>query len=1046
MCGMAAVLSVVLAAGDGFLPVDGRWQYPHYLTFRPGDAQVCRVNPPRMSWPYLSNVLPHGESVPVTEFTLQLASKPDFAKPDHEFHTPYNFCNALPVLDSPIWHWRVGYSVGTPEEQWSAIRSFQFAPEPVAWDRRFIDRATEKLAGMGHPRLASADGDWRAWRSAIEQDELTGAWWKSLLRQAEGATRRPWWREFPKTDRRGESSYDEAKWASIGRDIAVASFAYRTTGDERFARAKELALALARLPKGGLASPEYHGASRKWPTQLTEYLALCYDWWYPDLTDAERKTLLSSIDWRLRATFLEKHSWRNGDRIARSGPAMFCQSHPYENFVWSLPGVLLTAGDLEVSDELVPLCLNYLTGVTSAHGPDEGWNEGLSYGNWKGQSMLQASIYTALLLPELELGNNPCYDRLGQWYRHLLPLGIKRLSFGDYAANPESTRSVQSTNFRFLAWLTGDSTFAHRWRVLAGETGLKHSARPWLDLFCAGRLEMPEPAEDEPTSAVFPEAGWVMESTAAPSNRQAFEAAAGMIFKCRSRGGYSHSYRAENDFVWYALGQTLSASGGGTAYPDPHSRHSLSHNVVLVDGVGQEWNAAQPKFPFVGRLLAYRKTPNFTHWVGDATYAYQTVPGLLRVHRHVVFVDGRWFVLFDDLAVRPETEPVRFSWLYHVAPQVALGIQEDPPGFEYSLEDVNARVCFANRPDSLEIVDMAGRQGFTNVVTGEDLLPNTLDRLKRKSRELPEEKWMAHNLWVTNREPARQWTVLAVLTAVRDGDPSPSLRFPSEQAVCLETADGRTRTVSFDRDIPADISIDLQAVRAHAAATAPATLPTAGPTQEVTIDGDAYHVQWLVKEDFEEGLSRWAVEGNAEVAVVDGRLRVRNLDPEKRSVATVWFRPELPQNVLVRFLAKPTEPAEGNAANINLFLHARELDGSPVRFGRSGAYKLYHEIPNYIITLTGGCRPGWSRARRDPGFNLLHEADVRSDVGTEYAVTLTFQDGRLRYYLNGKRIHNVVDPDPLPAGRFAIRTWSTNAWWDDVEFGRLVTASPNTVQ
>jgi hypothetical protein len=101
---------------------------------------------------------------------------------------------------------------------------------------------------------------------------------------------------------------------------------------------------------------------------------------------------------------------------------------------------------------------------------------------------------------------------------------------------------------------------------------------------------------------------------------------------------------------------------------------------------------------------------------------------------------------------------------------------------------------------------------------------------------------------------------------------------------------------------------------------------------------------------------------------------------------------------------------------------------------------LYHEIPNYIVTLTGGFQPGWSRARRDPGFNLLHEADVRSDVGTEYAVALTFQDGRLRYYLDGKRIHDVVDSDPPPAGRFALRTWSTNAIWDDVEFGRLVTA------
>ena len=162
-----------------------------------------------------------------------------------------------------------------------------------------------------------------------------------------------------------------------------------------------------------MASPEYHGAPRKWPTQITEYLALCYDLLHDKLTAEHRKIILDSIDWRLRATYFEKYSWRSGDTIARSGSAVFCQSHPFENFMWSLPGVLLTAGDLEVSDELTPLCLNYLTGVTSAHGPDEAWNEGLAYGSWKGQTMLSASMYTTLLLPELKLDREPVLPTLG---------------------------------------------------------------------------------------------------------------------------------------------------------------------------------------------------------------------------------------------------------------------------------------------------------------------------------------------------------------------------------------------------------------------------------------------------------------------------------------------------------------------------------------------------------------------------------------------------------------------------------------------------------
>ena len=217
-------------------------------------------------------------------------------------------------------------------------------------------------------------------------------------------------------------------------------------------------------------------------------------------------------------------------------------------------------------------------------------------------------------------------------------------------------------------------------------------------------------------------------------------------------------------------------------------------------------------------------------------------------------------------------------------------------------------------------------------------------------------------------------------------------------------------------------------------------LPPTGRREMVEIGDDKYEVEWLAKETFDEGMSRWAVEGNSEVKVADGRLWVRGILAEKGNVATIWYRPELPRDVVVRFRAQAVPPEEANAANLNLFLHAREVDGSPLKFGRSGAYKEYHEIPNYIVTFVGGVRPGWSRLRRDPGFNLLHEADVRSEVGQEYQIAVTALSGRIRYYLDGQKLHDVQDPAPLRGGWFGLRTWSTNAWWDDVEFGRLLSA------
>ncbi|MGB2822451.1 MAG: DUF6250 domain-containing protein, partial [Phycisphaerae bacterium] len=239
-----------------------------------------------------------------------------------------------------------------------------------------------------------------------------------------------------------------------------------------------------------------------------------------------------------------------------------------------------------------------------------------------------------------------------------------------------------------------------------------------------------------------------------------------------------------------------------------------------------------------------------------------------------------------------------------------------------------------------------------------------------------------------------------------------------------------------------DLNVDLAQVRRHALATAPDVLPPDGPAETVELGGEKYKVQWLARETFgrPDWVNRWFVEGDSHVWTAQDRLCVRSSDPNRPNVATIWYRPELPADAIVRFRAAAVEPAEKNAANLNLFLHAREVDGAPVRFGRSGQYKEYHEAPNYIVTFVGGHRPGWSRVRRDPGFNLLHEADVRSEVGKVYRIAVTVQGGRLRYYVDGRKLHDVKDPKPLGGGRFAFRTWSTNAWWADVEFGRIVPA------
>ncbi|MGI5817741.1 MAG: DUF4962 domain-containing protein [Armatimonadota bacterium] len=815
---LAAVLGVTLP-GDGLIEYDTRWEYPQYLNARPADGQVVDTNPPRISWPYVQETVPDGHPQ-LRLFTLQIADDPSFETTQIEVvDTPYNFFNALPVLDEGQWHWRVGYRLADDDAvSWSETRSFIVTPEAVEWDRTVITRAHEILAQRPRPRIGPADGDWEAFRAALEADPLGSTYLERTLSTAEGATRQDWWQDFPQTDDQDVTGLADRDWIRITNNLAVVAMAWRLTGDESLLPAKEHVLTLASFPLGGQTSPEYHAPVRKWPTQIPQHLAVCYDLWYPDLTEEERTAVREAIEWRLDAVYRVRASWQQPDgTVNRGGVAVLANSHPYENFVWTTPAVLLLAGESRLADELTPLTLHYLSGVTASHGPDEGWNEGLSYGGWKSFSMLQAALSIELLLPELELGRSPYFARLGEWFAHLHPLGIRRLSFGDYADDPEGKRGTQLHVFKYLAWLTDDGRATHRFEALSDELGGdRPSGFSWWDVVAATSLTMAEPTPYD-TAEVFPEAGWVMVSTRPPDLREDFADAVGMIFKCRPRGGYSHSFRSEGDFVWHALGQTLSVGAGGP-YPDPHSRHSISHNVVMINGQGQEWNHRDPAYPYAGRLLAYEEGDGYTWWVGDGTHAYQTVPGLQRWLRHVVFVDDRWFVIFDDLAMRDDADPAQFSWLLKVDRPVDLAMEGGD--LRWAMDEVRARVALADHT-AVDIVNLRGRDGYRNLITGDDIWDHTVERLENVGRSIDEEKILAHNIWVTNREPAREHTFLAALTAWREGDAEPQITFTGERAVTVTWPGGPARTISFDPAVEADITVDIEAVRAHQLATEP---------------------------------------------------------------------------------------------------------------------------------------------------------------------------------------------------------------------------------
>lgn len=208
-------------------------------------------------------------------------------------------------------------------------------------------------------------------------------------------------------------------------------------------------------------------------------------------------------------------------------------------------------------------------------------------------------------------------------------------------------------------------------------------------------------------------------------------------------------------------------------------------------------------------------------------------------------------------------------------------------------------------------------------------------------------------------------------------------------------------------------------------------------------------VEWQASETFDDAswTNRWDVEGNSRTRTAGGTLLIEKKDPKQVNVSTVWFRPELPQDTAIRVRAHVLETASPNAANLNVIFHAREADGSPLRTGRSGDYKEYHRIPNYIVTFTGGFMPGWSRIRRNPGFRLLSDrSEMRSEPGRNYELLILCSGGRIRTFINGTPVHDATDPSPLPGGRLGLRTWNSTIAWDSVDIGRIIPTAPGLQQ
>lgn len=794
------------------LTADERLVYPRYLGFRPADGQVCELNPPRFSWPYDPETIPRDPLPAGRQFQLRIGHRPGLQDPLVTVEsTPYNFYNALPVLrGSRTWYWQVTYDPGTANEHQSRVRSFELAPDAVPWDRTVIAELDARL--RGHPRMIFTPENREALRALREQDPECRAIARQAIALADETLEADWFRNFPETD--ADETLCIFAYAEYAQWLQNMVFAFLLTDDRKYLIARERLLCLAAYEPGGYASPEGSGHGHKFSTKITEHLGISFDWLYDELSSADREVMIRSLDWRIDH-IMSSYSWLHDGEVRHNGLAVGAASHPWEDFTWTLSGALAVAEHSPAARQFAELGLHYLTGVANSFGPDEGWNEGVSYGNWKFSSLVATSLYTAMTLPALQLERNPFYRRMGDFFLYLTPVGCIRPGWGDMAYQYRYHERGQHAYRRKLAYFTGDRSLLdawHEWRaglrtgeivpLPLGEPDINEITdypRPWIEYALKHFFAEPKAEQPKSCAAVFPIAGWAMGYSEPPGTLASFREGVGFVFNCRPQGGYSHSHQCNGGFELHAYGETVATCGGSKSNWDFVARSSLSQNVVLIDGRGQCESPGSTERPNAGRLLAWKEAPDLVYGAADVRNAYVEHPQLARFVRHFLFLRGRYFVIFDDLALSPDTPPGVFSWLYHVQHDVPVDFVEN--GFHYAVGDTRVKVMHLGETGPLRIENMSGDDWYRNPVTGENRSQEARDKVNQHPglaeiwKGLPR---VHNNLWVTTERCAEAEFLVAVLP-YRAGEPEPQAQKLAPRVIEVSDCE-RTDIITFGEE------------------------------------------------------------------------------------------------------------------------------------------------------------------------------------------------------------------------------------------------------
>lgn len=366
--------------------------------------------------------------------------------------------------------------------------------------------------------------------------------------------------------------------------------------------------------------------------------------------------------------------------------------------------------------------------------PQDGeWGEGLGYwGAALGLPLRFALALDRITDGTLDLFRHPYLRVTGDFLLHGTGPNGRVFDFADCGP------TLGSRHYALLG-LLGKRLDKPHWRKMA----LRHPPTDLFELVCTSGVEDPGEVPDPPKAMHFREYGIV-------TLRSGWKEDDAFVALKAGPTVVGHAHLDIASFMVTAFGETLIPDLGTWPYAhylgffdrerrrwDFDANGTLGHNVVLVDGGGQQYGEDH-----YGEIVKFEPGERTDLVIVDATKTY--APLLDRFIRWFVFVKPDLLVIFDEL--RAES-PRKFEWLLHYEGQVAEADKQRPSASDLSVTQGKAGFDLNFLLPSREEGWIAGRHArrttYRNSNTGQLVELENRYALFSRLHGTPEERFLA---------------------------------------------------------------------------------------------------------------------------------------------------------------------------------------------------------------------------------------------------------------------------------------------------------------